>query len=174
MGLSFSPFWRGMLTEVLLFWSHHCVFVCWHGYGSTNPGGSVLKNPPAKAGDARYLEDPWSRTWQPSHRYSCLGLPWTQEPSGLQSMGLQTAKYNWATEHHTHGMGWTPRPFSAQSKSSHMCSQQGGLWSTMTDWILGCFLWRAIEGIVFVKEGNQRDSQWPREYTVVETVIVNQ
>jgi len=30
-------------------------------------------------------------------------IPWTKEPSGLQSMGSQTVKHDWGTEHtHTH------------------------------------------------------------------------
>ena len=32
-------------------------------------------------------------------QYSCLRILWTEKPSGLQSMGLQRAKYYWATEH---------------------------------------------------------------------------
>ena len=29
-------------------------------------------------------------------------IPWTEEPGGLQSMGLQRVRYNWATNTHTH------------------------------------------------------------------------
>ena len=30
-------------------------------------------------------------------------IPWTEEPGGLQSMGLQRVRHNWATHtHHTH------------------------------------------------------------------------
>ena len=32
---------------------------------------------------------PWRRKWQNPLQYSCLGKPWTEEPGGLQSMGLQ-------------------------------------------------------------------------------------
>ena len=36
-------------------------------------------------------------------QYSCLRIPWTEEPGGLQSMGLQRVRDDWATEHtHTH------------------------------------------------------------------------
>ena len=30
---------------------------------------------------------------------SCLGIPWTEEPSGLQSMGLQRVRHDWARAH---------------------------------------------------------------------------
>ena len=30
-------------------------------------------------------------------------IPWTEEPGGLQSMGSQRVKHDWATEHDTHG-----------------------------------------------------------------------
>ena len=30
-------------------------------------------------------------------QYSCLENPWTKEPAGLQSMGLQRVRYNWVT-----------------------------------------------------------------------------
>ena len=36
--------------------------------------------------------------------YSCLDHSWTEEPDGLQSMGLRRIGHLWATEHaHTHG-----------------------------------------------------------------------
>ena len=65
------------------------------------PGGSVVKNPPANAGDlgsilmqGRY---PGEINGNPL-QYSCLGNPWTEEPGGLQSMGLQRAGHNIASE----------------------------------------------------------------------------
>ena len=30
-------------------------------------------------------------------QYSCLAIPWTQEPGELQSMGLQRVRHNWKT-----------------------------------------------------------------------------
>ena len=30
-------------------------------------------------------------------QYSCLEIPWTKEPGGLQSMGLQRVRHDWAT-----------------------------------------------------------------------------
>ena len=40
---------------------------------------------------------PWSTKWQPL-QYSCWEIPWTEEPGGLQSMGLQRVRNDWATE----------------------------------------------------------------------------
>ena len=56
------------------------------------PGSSVVKNPPANAvdtglipGSGRY---PGERNDSPS-RILAWEIPWTEEPGGLQSMGLQ-------------------------------------------------------------------------------------
>ena len=64
------------------------------------PGGSVVKNLPVSVGDARH-----SRLVPGSGRslgagngnplqYSCLEIPWTEEPGGLQSMESQRVTYN--------------------------------------------------------------------------------
>ena len=34
-------------------------------------------------------EDPWRRAWQPTPIFLPGESPWTEEPGGLQSMGLQ-------------------------------------------------------------------------------------
>jgi len=56
------------------------------------PGGSVVKNPPANAGDVVPSlggEDPLEEGM--ATHPSILGwrIPWTEEPGGLQSTGLQ-------------------------------------------------------------------------------------
>ena len=57
------------------------------------PGGSVVKNPPANAGDARdpSLIPGWGRSRRVGNgnplQYSCWEIPWTEEPGGLPSMG---------------------------------------------------------------------------------------
>ena len=58
------------------------------------PGGSVIKNPPADAGDAR---DTASIPGSERSRSSILTweIPWTNKPGGLQSMGSQRIKHNW-------------------------------------------------------------------------------
>ena len=56
----------------------------------------MVKNPPASAGDAREAgliprsgRSPGEGNDYPC-QYSCLGNLWTEEPSGLQSVGLQS------------------------------------------------------------------------------------
>jgi len=55
----------------------------------------VVKNPPAKAGDIKdavqYLgqEDPLDKKMATYSSILAWRIPWTEEPGGLQSMGLQ-------------------------------------------------------------------------------------
>ena len=42
-------------------------------------------------------EDPWRRKWQPTPVSLSGESPWTEEPGGLQSMGLQRVRHGWAT-----------------------------------------------------------------------------
>ena len=59
-----------------------------------------VKSPPANAGDIRLGFNPWvgkilwRREWQPTPVVLPGESPWTEEPGGLQSMGLQRAGYN--------------------------------------------------------------------------------
>ena len=50
------------------------------------PGGSLVKNSPANAGDAGLIPGsgrfPGKRNGNPL-QYSCLEIPWTEEPGGL-------------------------------------------------------------------------------------------
>ena len=39
---------------------------------------------------------PWRRKWLPTPVF--LRIPWTEEPGGLQSMGSQRVRYDWATK----------------------------------------------------------------------------
>ena len=56
----------------------------------------VAKNPPANAGDMRLEFDAWiqkilwRRAWQPTPMFLPGESPWTEEPGGLQSVGLQS------------------------------------------------------------------------------------
>ena len=55
----------------------------------------VVKNPSANAGDIRNsgsipgLEIPRRRAWQPTPVFLPVRIPWTEEPGGLQFIGLQ-------------------------------------------------------------------------------------
>ena len=65
----------------------------------------TVKNPPANAGDARDASLISGLGRSPrvgnSNHSSFLSwkIPWTEEPGGLQSMGLQKVRHNWAYMH---------------------------------------------------------------------------
>ena len=66
----------------------------------------TVKNLPANAGDPgsipRSGRSPGEGNCNPL-QYSCLRIPWTEEPGGLQSMGSQ-GRHNLATKHT--GLTW--------------------------------------------------------------------
>ena len=68
------------------------------------PGGSVVKNPPANARDARdrlrslSWEDALEEGMATHSSILAWRIPWTEEPGGLQSMGSQRV----TTEQLTH------------------------------------------------------------------------
>ena len=69
----------------------------------------VVKNPPANAGDSRDAGSNPGSGRSPGGKnsntlqYSCLKIPWTDEPGRLQSMGSKRVRHYWVTEHaHVH------------------------------------------------------------------------
>ena len=62
------------------------------------PSGSVVKNPPINAGDARVQslggEDPLEKEMATHSSILAWRIPWTEEPGGLQSMGSQRVGHN--------------------------------------------------------------------------------
>ena len=65
------------------------------------PGGSVVKNPPAKQekrAQALVQEDPLEKEWQPTPIFLPGEFPRTEEPGGLQAMGSQRVGHVLATE----------------------------------------------------------------------------
>ena len=66
------------------------------------PGGSVVKNPPANAGNADWTPGlgrfPGGGNGNPT-RVLAWKIPWTEEPGGLQFLGLQRVRHDLATEH---------------------------------------------------------------------------
>ena len=64
------------------------------------PGGSVVRNPPAKQ-ETRVPPLGWEdlREEEMAKRSSILAWEIPEEPGGLQSMGLQRAGRDWETEH---------------------------------------------------------------------------
>ena len=89
------------------------------------PGSSTVKNPPAMQETCRRCrfdpwigKIPWRRKWQPTpvflpEKFHGLQpdkllweVPWTEEPGGLQCMGLQRAEHDWVTQQQQ----WTSYP----------------------------------------------------------------
>ena len=66
------------------------------------PGGSAVKNPPVME-ETRVQslgrEDPLEKGMATHSSILAWKIPWTEEPDGLQSTGLQRVRYNLATEH---------------------------------------------------------------------------
>ena len=66
-----------------------------HGCGF--PGGSVVKNLPASAGDTGSIpgqEDPLEKEMATHSSTLSWRSPWTEEPGGQQSMGSQRVKHD--------------------------------------------------------------------------------
>ena len=66
------------------------------------PGGSVVKNLPVDAGDTGDLGlipgAPLEKEMVTHSSIFAWGIPWTQEPRGLQSMGSQKVRHNLETK----------------------------------------------------------------------------
>ena len=61
------------------------------------PGGSVVKNPPASAGDVGSIprsEDPLEDGMATHSSILAWRIPWTEEPGSLQSIGSQRVGHN--------------------------------------------------------------------------------
>ena len=64
------------------------------------PGDSLVKNPPDDAGDARDMGSIPGSDRSPGRgngnplQYFTGKIPWTEEPGGLQSMGLQKVRHD--------------------------------------------------------------------------------
>ena len=75
------------------------------------PAGSAVENLPTNAGDFSSItgseRSPEEKNGCPS-QYSCLGIPWTEEPGGPQSMVSQrkTCPSNWACMHLIFNKTW--------------------------------------------------------------------
>ena len=48
-------------------------------------------------------EDPPEKGMATQSRILAWRISWTEDPGGLQSMGLQTVRHNWAINTHTRG-----------------------------------------------------------------------
>ena len=69
------------------------------------PGGSVIKNPPATAGDmvqSLGQEDPLEEGMVTHFSILAWRIPWTEDPGQLQSIGLQGVGHDWSDLAYTH------------------------------------------------------------------------
>ena len=82
-------------------------------------GGSTVKNPPALQEmqiQSLGWEDPLEKEMATHSTILAWEIPWTEEPGGLQSMGLQRAGHDWATKQEqqtfmksmNHSLPWNP------------------------------------------------------------------
>ena len=72
------------------------IFVCLTMYEWV-PGGLVVKNPPAKQETQVWSlgwEDPMENETATHSSILAWGIPWTEEPGGLQSIGSQRVGHN--------------------------------------------------------------------------------
>ena len=65
----------------------------------------MVKNLPASTGDVGFIPGSGRSPGEGNGYHSSIlvwGIPWTEEPAVLQSMGPQRVRHGWKTEH-THG-----------------------------------------------------------------------
>ena len=69
------------------------------------PGGSVVKNPPAKQEtwvQSQGREDPLEKEMTTHSSTLAWGIPWTEAPGRLQSWGRKSSDTTWQLNHHCH------------------------------------------------------------------------
>ena len=117
LGLSFlhkEPYSGGLNTEVIFSWKHRgcCFTYLFYSYLYEQffnfPGGSDGKEPACNVGDPGSIpglgRSPGEGNGYYPLQYSCLENPHGQRSLvGLQSMGSQRVRHDWATNTHTHG-----------------------------------------------------------------------
>ena len=92
----------------------------------------------------------WRRAWQPTPAFLPGELPWTEEPGGLQHMGLQRVGHNWATEHSR----TPPSPPLSPHAIHHLLLL---LWSTQ--WTRRCMFPEALWLLPAPAKGKGRDRE---------------
>ena len=96
----------------------------------------MVKNPPAmrRPGfDPWVGKFPWRRDRLPTPVFLPGESPWTEEPGGLQSMGSQRVRHDWATKHSTAGSVQSPSP---HTPSFHILPHLNLLPSDKSAWLL--------------------------------------
>ena len=96
-----TAFWRKKVVWTLMFFIEM-------GWGF--PGGTSGKEPACqyrkhkrRGFDSWVGKIPWRRKWQPTPVFLPGEAPWTEEPGGLQSMGLQRVRHDWIDLVHRDG-----------------------------------------------------------------------
>ena len=72
------------------------LFLNWNIIALGFPGGSMVKNPPAGVGDTGDVGSIHGENGNSS--ILVWEIPWTEEPGGLQSMGLQRVGHDLVTK----------------------------------------------------------------------------
>ena len=95
--------------------------------------GSAIKNLPAiqETQETQVLSLGWEDPLEEgmaTHSSTLAGrIPWTEEPGGLQSMGLQRVEHDWTTQHaHKDSRGWDGQIASL----TWMWANSGRYWRT--------------------------------------------
>ena len=98
---SFSFLFLSLWSLLLAAWLYFAWIFLLCGF----PDGSVVKNPPAHAGDVGSipgLGNSLEKETATHSRILAWEIPWTEELGGLQSMGSQRVRHDWVTEHMAH------------------------------------------------------------------------
>ena len=89
----------GRVKKAMYGWKQKVELCCPHqrspGIASNHQGGASGKEPACQCRrlkrcrfDPRVRKIPWRRAWQPTPVFLPRKSPWTEEPGGLQSIGL--------------------------------------------------------------------------------------
>ena len=100
----------------------------WYNWGF--PGGSDSKVSACNVGDLGSIpgsgRSPGEGNGNPL-QYSCLKIPWTEEPGRLQSRGWQKVGHDWATSHSYKWYNWGFPGGSAGKESSCNAGDLGSI-----------------------------------------------
>ena len=93
-------FQANMISDSFLFaWTQHIAPLVTRGFLDSSAGRESACN----AGDPQFdswdQKIPWRRDRLPTSVFLHEQSPWTKEPGGLQSMGSQSVRHNWAIKH---------------------------------------------------------------------------
>ena len=103
------------------------------------PGGSLVKNLTPSAGDSGSIPGSGRSPAEGNGntvQYSCLRIPWTEEPGGLQPVWLQRVGHNWVTEHiHTKHI---------QKAKSHLVPKRAAIHKSEQMWVKSPHSWPRV------------------------------